>query len=148
MDAVFWHETHARFRDSRAVIKLLNKDGSFNKSIMIPTVSYPLNGKYEYFTYKNTEPVTDEAVLKIFDETKYRIGFCYTNVEELLGRLKASGYDAKSYVGWLFTGATEYPVHHCWVVLNGNMILDLADDMSVMLSGQNGECFKNVKSMA
>lgn len=143
MSGGFWHESRARFKEDKAVVKLLNKDGSFKKSVVTPTDYYPLNGKYEVFTYENTVQTDNEDVLKIFDSVKYRIGHCYTNTKEMVSRLRESGFNAKSYVGWLFSGVTQFPIHHCWCVLDGNTILDLADDFSVMLSGANGEHFKD-----
>lgn len=139
----FWHEERAGFKEDKAVVKLLNDDDSFKKSVIIPTDYYPLSGEYEVFTYKNTKVVNDEKVLAVFDGVKYRIGCCYGNTQEVVSRLRELGYDAKPYVGWLFTGVTEFPIHHCWCVLDGDKILDLADDFTVMLSGVNGEHFKD-----
>lgn len=146
----FWHESCVRLKDDRAVVKLYHEDGTFKTSIVVPTEYYPLssgNVPYEVFHYKNTEPVTDEAVLNIFDDCTYKIGFCYTNTQGLVAKLKAAGYDAKAYCGWLFTSKGEIPVHHCWCVLDGKHVLDLADDYTVMLTGENGERFKKVSSI-
>ena len=141
-DIKMWHEESVRLKEDRAIIKLKCPDGSFKGSVIIPTAYYPLNAKYETFTYKNTERVTDEKVLKIFDKSNYRIGRCYHNAKELCDNLVKAGYDAKTYVGWLFTAIEEYPVHHCWVILNGNTVLDLADDFTAMLFGENGKQFE------
>lgn len=138
-----WHENQVRYKDDTVVIKLRNDYGNFKKSVIVPTAYYPLNGKYKAFHYQNTKQVTDENVLRVFDEVKYRIGHCYTNTEELVFRLKENDYNAKSYVGWLFTSNTEYPIHHCWCVLDDDSILDLSDDYTAMLSGGNHENFKN-----
>lgn len=143
----FWHESRVNYREDRVAVKLANADGSFKKSIVMPTMMYPLNGKYEVFSYANTEVATDEEVLRIFDSMKYHIGHCYQNTDNLVTALREAGYDAKSYVGWLFVQATDYPVHHCWCVLNGNIILDLADDYSLMLGGENGELFQKAKNI-
>lgn len=137
-----WHDYCAFFKEDRAVVKLMNEDGNFFKSIIIPTAYYPLNGSYEVFTHKNTVQTKDESVLKIFDSVKYHIGHCYSNAEELALRLREKGYDARTYVGWLFTSATDFPIHHCWVILNKNTVLDLSDDFTAMLAGANGEHFK------
>lgn len=139
-----WYDEHIRLKEDKAVVKLFNEDGSFKKSIIIPTDYYPLNGRYETFTAENTVQCRDEAVLDIFDSVTYRIGRCYTNTKELVEKLRAAGYDAKSYAGWLFTEARSFPIHHCWAVVNGNMVLDLCDDYTVMLSGQNGKNFEAV----
>lgn len=138
-----WFEERVRFKEDKAVIKLANVDGSFKKSVILPTDYYPLNGKYEVFTCGNTKQTMDEGVLEIFDKVKYRIGHCYSNTSNLISRLKKHGYDVKSYVGWLFTSEQEFPVHHCWAVLDGNILLDLGDDFTMMLTGANGENFKD-----
>lgn len=141
-----WYEESAILKKDKVVVKLYDKNERFVKSVIIPTIRYPLNGKYEVFHCGNTEMVKDEEILKIFDSVKYTIGHCYTNVEMLIDNLKKAGYDAKSYVGWLFTGKGEVPVHHCWVVLNGKSVLDLSDDFTVMLSGENAKNFQKAVS--
>lgn len=137
----WWHENHTRFKEDKAVVKLVNEDRSFKKSIIIPTDYYPLNGKYEVFTYANTKQTVDEEVLGAFDKVKYRIGHCYSNTEELVQSLQKLGYNVKSYVGWAFVNACDFPIHHCWAVLNGETVLDLSDDFTMVYSGANGENF-------
>ena len=146
MESMWW-ERYFRNKGDRAVIKLHDEAGNFTQSVIIPTAYYPLNvnGKHEIFTYKNTKAVTDEEILQLFDEVKYEIGHCYRNTDELCKKLRAHGYPARSYVGWLFASETDLPVHHCWCVL-GNSVLDLADDLTLMLSGENGENFKSTNS--
>lgn len=141
-DTGFWHDEQIRVRPDRVVGKIRNRDGSFRSSVIIPTVMYPLSGTPEVFSFRNTRPIEDEAVLEIVDSIKYRIGFCYQNTEAIVSALRKAGYDARPYVGWIFTGSCEYPVHHCWTVL-GNSVIDLGDDFTVMLSGENGERFKD-----
>lgn len=142
----FWWEDKTTFREDKVVVKLYDND-VFIKSVIVPTNLYPLNDKYKVFTYKNTEPVTDEKILKIFDSVKYKIGHCYQNSEKLVSRLREENINAKCYCGWLFVGASQCPVHHCWVVVDDKHILDMGDDFTVMLSGQNGKNFKgaNIK---
>ena len=140
-----WHKKQIRLKEDKAVVKLY-KEGVFLKSVIVPTVYYPLNGKYEIFHYENTEKVTDENILNIFDSIKYKIGHCYQNTDALVTALKTAGYDAKSYVGWLFTGNDQLPVHHCWCVLEGRYVLDLSDDYTQMLSGENGKNFEKAEN--
>lgn len=147
MTEKWWHEERARFKEDKAVVKLVNEDQSFKKSIIIPTDYYPLNGKYKVFTYANTKQTVDEEVLKVFDKVKYHIGHCYSNTEEIVTRLQKLGCDVKSYVGWVFTTACDFPIHHCWAVLNGETILDLSDDFTMMYSGANGENFTDGQSI-
>jgi len=101
-----------------------------------------LNGNYEIFTYENTEQVLDKNVLAVYDKVKYNIGSCYSNTNALASALRMRGIEVKTYVGWIFTNNYQFPVHHCWAVVNGNSVLDLSDDFTVMLSGANGEHFE------
>ena len=112
------------------IVKLRNADDSFKKSIIIPTVTYPLNGEISTFTYENTKEVTDENILSIIDSVPYKISFCYENTTRIVEKLQEAGYDAVPYVGWLFMARSEFPVHHCWCVLNGESVIDLADNFN------------------
>ena len=124
-----WHDTAVRRKPSKVVVKLRNAEGRLIESANIPSVSYPLNDNhYEVFSFRNTEVVQDPKVLEILDQQEYLIGHCYTNTKNLVAALRQQGYDAKSYVGWVFTGATDLPTHHCWCVLDGKHLLDLSDD--------------------
>lgn len=137
-----WHETHVKEKKDRVVVKLSNNDDSFKKSVILPTDMYPLNrDDYHIFTYKNTEFVSDENIHEIFNSVTYKPGHCYQNAKKLADKLRAAGYNAKTYVGWLFVGKYEYPVHHCWVVLDENKVLDLSDDFSQMLNAENSKHF-------
>ena len=142
---MWWHDKCAFQRPDRVVVKLRDESGAFLKSVIVPTIMYPLNGKCEVFTFRNTKKVEDEAVLACFDSVQYKIGRCYDNVERMTKALKDAGYNAVSYVGWLFTSNNQFPIHHCWTVLDGHSVIDLCDDFSVMLGGKNGELFKNAK---
>lgn len=144
---MWWHEEWVREKTDKVVVKLRDRNGAFKKSIIVPTVMYPLNGKHEVFTYRNTKRVEDETILSCFDGVEYKIGRCYDNAKRLVESLRSAGIDAIPYVGWAFVGAGETPVHHCWVVVNGSSVLDLSDDYSVMLGGENGKHFKDDQSI-
>lgn len=137
-----WWESQTRIREDRVAVKLVDDAGAFKKSVLIPTAYYPLNGKFRVFNNQNTRRLADPEVAEIFNSIPYRIGFCYQNTQMLTDALTAKGYDAHSYVGWLFTADSECPIHHCWCVLENDIVLDLSDDYTLMLSGQNGENFK------
>lgn len=144
---MLWHEQNVRFKPDKAVVKLRNPEsGEFLKSVIIPTDYYPLNGKYEVFTYANTEIIRDEKVLDIFDSVKYRVGKCYQNTLELVGKLKEAGYSAIPYVGWAFINSYEVPVHHCWCVLNGKHLLDLGDEYTLLYDEENRKNFDGLQS--
>ena len=141
-----WHEKYLFEKNDRAVVKLRHKDGSFWRSIIIPTDKYPLNGQYEVFTYNNTERISDEKVLSIFDRNIFDVGRCYHNAEILSEDLKKEGYPAVTYAGWLFTDESELPIHHCWTVLNGKHVLDPSDFFTVLFSGENIKHFENARN--
>ena len=141
-----WYQDKIRYTREKVVVKILNQDGSFRTKINVPTAYYPLEGPYEVFQTDNTQAVEDTRVLDIFDSVKYRVGQCYSNTLELTAKLCEDGYNARSYAGWLFTGETEIPIHHAWTVLNGNQVLDLADDWLIMLSGSNGETIRQARN--
>ena len=127
----------------RVVAKIKNRDGSFKKSVIIPTDYYPLNGmEYRTFHSGNTERITDEKVLTLIDKVSYKIGHCYQNTDAVAKILRKHGYDVKTYVGWLFVAETEFPIHHCWAVINENQVIDLGDDFSLMYGGENGKHFE------
>jgi len=141
-----WYEDAVKIKDKQVIVKLYDEENKFIKSIVLPTQYYPLNDNPEVFHYKNTQKLKDETIARMFNKIKYIIGHCYTNTENLVRELREEGIEAKSYVGWLFTEKGQTPIHHCWVVVNGNTILDLSDDFTVMLSGENGNNFDRLET--
>lgn len=130
-------------KPNKVIAKIRNRDGSLKSSVVIPTDYYPLNkNEYKIFHSGNTAEVTDENVLKLIDKVTYKIGHCYHNADEVANILKQNGHNVKTYVGWLFIGEHQLPVHHCWVVLNENQIVDLTDDFTMMFGRWNGKCFR------
>lgn len=139
MDSLWWSK--AKITDEKAVVKLHDKDGKFLRSVIIPTVYYPLNNPLEVFQCDNTDAVENEVILRAIDRVKYQIGHCYTNTMAVVAELKAAGVDdIKSYAGWLFMGDT-LPFHHCWAVLNGRSVIDLSDDVTLAFTGDNAKKF-------
>lgn len=128
-----WQNLLLRCKPDKAVIRLHNDGGTFLASVNIPSVMWPLNGPYEVFHKGNCQLIENEAVATIVDGIPYRIGHCYTNAENVTAALQASKYSAVQYCGWMFTG-DSYPIHHSWTVLNGNHIIDLSDDFTVLHS--------------
>ena len=76
-------------------------------------------------------------MLNLIDTVKYEVGHCYHNAETIYKVLTANGYDAKMYCGWMFPTASAnqmtLPVHHAWVVLNDNAVIDIANDYVYMV---------------
>ena len=134
-----------KVKSDRVVAKIRDKDDKFIKSVIVPTEYYPLNGNgFSVFHYENTKQITDEKVLELIDSVPYKIGHCYQNTSDIASILRKNGYDIKTYVGWVFVGLHTFPVHHCWAVLNGNEVIDLMDDFSVMFSADNAQNFANL----
>lgn len=128
----------------RAIVKLRNEDGSFWRSVIVPTEKYPLTGDYKVFHCENMEVVTDTRVFEIFDRHKFKAGHCYSNIKVLSDDLRKEGYNnVETYAGWLFVGSTQLPVHHCWAVLDGKHVLDPADFFTVMMAGSNIDNFRD-----
>lgn len=126
-----WYETQVRLKPDKVVVKLRDDDGRFQQSIIIPTVMYPLNGSYQVFHAGNTVRTEDPDMLAAIDTVKYKIGQCYTNTKHVVDALREAGFDAVSFAGWLFIDE-QIPIHHCWAVVNGNMVVDLADDSPML----------------
>lgn len=134
-----------KVKENKVVVKLYDENRHFRKSVIMPTVMYPLNdNNIKVFHCDNTDFVTDKHLLDLIDTVPYKIGFCYENTSHILDVLNSHGYEAKSYVGWLFVDDTQFPIHHCWTVVNDNQIIDLADDLKQMLNEQNAQKFKDV----
>lgn len=130
-------------KENRVVVKMYCRE-SFVNSAVIPTSYYPLNGQYEVFTQENTEMLKDEKVLALIDGVEYQIGHCYQNSRLIADTLVFNGYEAETYVGWLFVG-DAIPIHHCWVKFKDS-IIDLSDDFAVLFSKENAMHFQGVKS--
>lgn len=139
-----WFKDCCILKSDRVIVKIKNIDSSFKESIVIPTVYYPLNkNEYKVFTSENTEILEDEKILDIFDDIEFNIGQCYGNSDNLTCLLKENGYDAKTYVGWLFVSEKEYPVHHAWVVVNDKYVLDLSDSYMLMAFKMSSDELEN-----
>ena len=139
-----WFMRQLRLKPEKAVVKLYAQDGSFMDSINTPSVTWPLNGPYEVFHFNNCELIEDEAVKSAVNQAEYHIGHCYSNAEAVTKTLCNMDYDAKMYVGWLFLGNKQYPIHHAWTVLNGTHVIDLADDLA--LQSYNKETFEKAET--
>ncbi len=146
-----WCQKQMRMKPEKVVVKIHSEeDDSLIESINIPSVRWPLNGQYELFYTGNcAEPPSDrrEVIESIFNQQPYLRGHCYYNAEKLTERLVAAGFNARTYVGWLFCNEHEHPIHHAWTVLNDNTVLDLSDDFTLMCYGPNQEAFLSAKTM-
>ncbi len=117
-------------KPNKVIVKLYDDD-KFLDAVHIPSVMWPLNGSYELFHQGNSKPLESETVNRVLDSVNYRTGFCYSNADAVTKGLQAAGLPAKTYVGWLFCNEYEYPLHHCWTVLDGSVI-DLSDCFTLM----------------
>ena len=135
-------------KTNKVIVKLYNTDNSFIKSVIIPTERYPVDTNFQCFDYSNTEKINDKHILDIFDSIDFEIGYCYTNTEKLVHKLKENGYNAVSYVGWLFVGNLNPPIHHCWTVLDDKYVLDYSDYMNVLDMNQKNFIHAKTKEEA
>ena len=125
-----WYERCLTCKPEKAVVKLWDEAGAFLKAVHIPTNMYPLNGPYEVFHTGNTQRLREE-LYPVIDAVRYRIGFCYSNTTAIVEALTKAGVRAVSYAGWMFVGSGQLPIHHCWAVVDGNCVVDLADDFAM-----------------
>lgn len=109
------------------IIKKLNKTVvalNTGEKMVIPSSLYPLEtDPYRMFDCSNTEYIENDEIFDIFDSVTLKPGFAYSSIHELVIRLKAAGYEAEQYIGWIFLGEFQ-PVHHSIAVV-GDSILDL-----------------------
>lgn len=133
-----WNKS-IKIRENAVVFKQYDAEGGhFVKSCVIPSELYPLNNKknnpVKTFHSGNTVEIADEKVKEIIDKVTYRVGGCYQNSFEMLKLLHEDGIDdVKAYAGWACISNTQLPIHHSWLVLNGNSIIDLADEVDAIL---------------
>lgn len=100
----------------------------FERSYIVPTAMFPLpSDVFAVFTEENTEVLTDERIIALINDCPYTTGHCYSNTDALVAHLQKNGVDIVPYVGWLFLFG-NLPVHHCFAVIEGKYLIDLADD--------------------
>ena len=105
-------------------------EGITEKPIVIPSQLFPLNGSLEVFYSENTEECADTQIREIFDSVSAAMGFCYSNVENLVEAFKAAAIQSeryRTYAGWMFIGDT-LPVHHAYTVVDDKYMLDFSTD--------------------
>ena len=132
-----WFTGHVTPKSDRVVVKLYEDGIKFVESIIIPSVRFPLSGHYEIFDYTNTHEIgtaeNEDEILNIFNSVKFEVGMCYFNADRLTQALCKAGYDAQTYVGWLFAPQIT---HHAWTVLRQGetiSVLDLADNVCALI---------------
>lgn len=124
---------NVRISEDRVSVKIRDEKGKIIDRVIIPTDYYPLPGNnMQIFTKNNTEVITDRALLDLIDAVEYKRAGCYENTRNLLDVLNEKGCDVKSYAGWSFVSECNYPVHHCFVVVDDKHIIDLADDIEAL----------------
>lgn len=103
--------------------------------VTIPSRLYPLNGECQMFCEHNTEEFDEsldstQKIRDIMNNSDYERHCCYTNSDKLLKTLKDNNINAEMYVGWMFVSTNVFPIHHSWIVVDNNKILDLTTSMS------------------
>lgn len=130
MEKKTFDEKTVRISDKRVSVKLYHADESFNKSILMPTEYYPLpNDNFQVFSDSNTTELEDCRIITLLDTIPYRIGRCYSNSDAVMEAFSNNGVqDANVFCGWMFMSPHSLPLHHCWVVLGDNHVIDFAND--------------------
>ncbi|WPS85337.1 hypothetical protein SMD22_01535 (plasmid) [Brevibacillus halotolerans] len=96
--------------------------------MVIPSDMYPLRNKptTKLFSYMNTERIeNDSTAEKAYNENVYKMGYCYTNTENMQKSFVEQGLlDVETYVGWILINGI--PLHHAWLVYKDMHVLDPA----------------------
>ena len=95
---------------------------------------YPVTAKDKASGFANgvTEGFHHLGIAEMINKSnwEFKSGYCYTNAEVLCKVFNEMGIDAKYYSGWVFTGLSM-PIHHAWVVVDGNVY-----DISIHMTSQ------------
>lgn len=112
-----------------------------NKSkYVIPSKLFPLvkPSQMRVFTKESVSPIelNIEQIKNIMEKCNFRLGSCYDNAEMFDNLSKVEQVEGvEVYSGWLFS-TDDFPVHHVWIVVDGNSIIDgtiLKNSMNVLL---------------
>lgn len=132
-----WLEEHFKkdiiLKENR-IISLMTYEVVDPEKIVIPSKMYPLkgDGDIEIFTTYNTKKLDDNRIKKVYDETEFKLGNCYSNSNRLFNNLKNAGInDVSAYVGWFYSDTYKRPVHHCAIVYKGIYMLDMSSDSDI-----------------
>lgn len=120
-----------KFYDTK--VKFTNVAGG--EVVTIPSRLYPLNDMCEMFCEHNTEDFDEslastQKVRELINEAEFERHCCYTNSDKLLKTLRNNNINAEMYVGWMFVSTNAFPIHHSWIVVDGNKILDLTTSLT------------------
>ena len=118
---------HLKIKEDRIVVKRYNDNNEFQGSIILPTVKYPIpSDTIHIFSLENLEQINDKRIIDAVDTVPSMIGYCYTNSDNVAKALRDIGENPKIFCGWNFVNTDILPVHHCWVMLGENQIIDLS----------------------
>jgi len=94
-----------------------------NKNYDIGSKYYPVKNKSDikFFTCQNTEKNENTELSDFVNSLNITPGFCYTNAELICKSVIGRKLSIEFYAGWIFVGDKE-PLHHAWVVCDGNVI--------------------------
>lgn len=98
----------------------------------IPSNLFPLSSDdYIILNANNTARLNNKRIAKIFNDSEYLLGRCYTNCELLYNALKktVNKNHLQYLVGWLFVGP-GIPVHHALLLYKNKYVLDLTPILS------------------
>lgn len=127
-------------KENKVVYKRYDKSNNFLSSVIVPTDKFPLlNDDIHVFSLWNCEEITDSSIIKAIDTVQYEIGHCYENSDKVAKVLRDIGQEPRIYCGWCFVGEGEFPIHHCWVVLEDRYLIDLSADSNTAILEAQGQ---------
>lgn len=95
------------------------------RDIEIPSSHYPLFIKknIQLFSFMDTKRIEDIRAEKAYNDVHCKLGFCYSNTEELVKSFTRYGLtDVVPYSGWLLLDGDV--IHHAWLVYKGRYVVD------------------------
>lgn len=133
-DHLFLNNSNVTVKDTRFIVKTITETGQ--ATFVVPSRLFPLEDiqRAGVFVCENTQNASED-ILEPFDKVHYNVGHCYQNAEMLEAVLKARGYNAQMYSGWVFLGYDGPPIHHSWVIVD-DMLLDLSNDRTLLYNSK------------
>jgi hypothetical protein len=128
-DKVYFEESQFGFEVKNGKFYFTTKGEDYQ----FGTKLYPLGSRGHIFHNACTEGGKYLEVAESIERSnwKHKTGYCYTFAEIVHKAFLAHGIKAKYFSGWVFTAPTT-PIHHAWVVVEGNVY-----DIAVNVASQN-----------
>ena len=121
---------YVRFRPEGIIVKVRRRNG-VQYNAVLPSEQFPVP-KYkplEVFCCTNTVgDITNQKLLQVFNNIKFKVEDCCSNVEQLLDNCKKAGVKGiDMYAGWIVN--RSHTIQHVWAVY------DMGDGRQSILDG-------------